>query len=221
MILALAMVFSFMPVSAYGIQITDTTAPTLVNASRTSNTKITVTLSENCVNLTKADSGGFTVTETGGMATYPVSATAPGDSASHVVLTVADISASCVQGVTVTYTKVPDGTITDVKGNALETNSSGVAVAAWDGTLPTLVSASLTSDTSITLALSKECQKPRKDGQRRLHGNRDGRICGIYGIHNRAGRRYGSRCSDRGRSVGVKQQRRHNYLYARHKRHDS
>ena len=39
----------------------DKLAPALVSAVRTNNTHLTVTLSENCVNLTKANDGGFTV----------------------------------------------------------------------------------------------------------------------------------------------------------------
>ncbi|NCB52651.1 MAG: leucine-rich repeat domain-containing protein, partial [Clostridia bacterium] len=158
MLLTFAMIISFLPVSAYGIATTDTAPPTLMSASRTSNTAITVTLSENCQNLTKTGDGGFTVTQTGGTATYAVTATAQGADLKHAVLTVADLPESCDSGVTVTYTKGINGTIADTAGNALETGSTGVAVPAWDGTPPTLMSASLTSSTQITVALSEDCQ---------------------------------------------------------------
>ena len=84
MIMAFAMIISFLPVSAYGIVTSDTTPPTLLSASRTSDTSITVTLSENCANLTKTGDGGFTVTQTSGTATYTVSATAQVIDLKHV-----------------------------------------------------------------------------------------------------------------------------------------
>ncbi len=158
-VLSFAMIVSFLPISAYGyVTPTDSTPPTLMSASRTSNTEITVTLSENCVNLTKSGDGGFTVTQTSGASTYLVSATAQVIDLKHVALTVEDMPASCDQGVTVTCTKGINGTIADTAGNALETTSTGVAVPAWDGTPPTLVSASLISSTEITVTLSEDCQ---------------------------------------------------------------
>jgi len=119
----------------------DVTAPTLSSAARNSDTQITVTMSEAVVDPTAANTGGFTVTETGvGTATYPVSAIADGASAELVVLTVADMAASDAAGVTVTYTAGGEGLIADTAGNALETDDTGVVVAAW-GTVPTVAGA--------------------------------------------------------------------------------
>ncbi len=119
----------------------DTTTPTLLSAARDSNTQITVTLSEASQNLIKANSGGFTVFETGNPGTtYGVSATAQGLDSSHVVLTVADLGVSAAQGLTVTYTAGVNGTIQDLAGNALATDGTGVTIALWDNTAPTVSS---------------------------------------------------------------------------------
>lgn len=116
----------------------DKLAPTMISATRTDNTHITVTLNENCLNLTKANDGGFTVAETGAPGiTYAVSAIAQGGDASHVVLTVADMGVSAKEGVTVTYASGGNGTVQDIAGNAMATDGTGVAVAAWDTTAPT------------------------------------------------------------------------------------
>lgn len=114
----------------------DTTAPTLQSAVRDSNTQITVTLSEDSQNLTKANSGGFTVSETGTPGTtYVVRAIAQGLDSSHVVLTVADLEVSATKGLTVTYTAGTDGTIQDLAGNAMATNGTGITIDAWKTTV--------------------------------------------------------------------------------------
>lgn len=105
--------------------------PILQSAVYTSNTQITVTLSESCKNLAKANDGGFTVTETGTGTTFAVTATSQGVDDKQVVLTVADMAAAGVKGVTVTYTAGANGTITDIVGNQLATNSTGIEIPAW------------------------------------------------------------------------------------------
>jgi|GEM_PF-2442639 len=136
----------------------DTTSPTLVSASRINDTTILVELSEDCLNLEKTGDGGFTVTKTGDAATtYAVTATAQGADLTHIILTVGSIMTACSDGVTVTYAKGMNGTITDVVDKVLETDSVGVRAAAWDTDVPTLVSASRTSDTRLTVALSEDC----------------------------------------------------------------
>ncbi len=116
---------------------TDITPPTIFGAAKNSNTQITVTLSEACQNLAKANDGGFTVTKTGMATTYAVSATAQGTGSSHVVLTVADMGTAGASGVTVTYTAGVNGTIADTAGNALATDGTGQTIAAWDTDAPT------------------------------------------------------------------------------------
>nr|QNT35644.1 hypothetical protein GNCGGNMO_00006 [uncultured Methanosarcinales archaeon] len=114
-------------------------APTLSSAARDTDTQITVTMSEDVADPAAANTGGFTVAETGDPGTaYTVSAIAAGASADLVVLTVADMSASGAAGVTVTYTAGGEGLIEDTAGNLLETDATGVAVAAWDTAAPTL-----------------------------------------------------------------------------------
>jgi hypothetical protein len=118
----------------------DMTPPVLQNTVCDSDTQITVTLSEPCLNLAKENDGGFTVTKTGTVETFAVSGTAQGDDASHVILTVADMNAAKAKGVTVTYTAGDNGTITDIAGNPLATNSIGVVFSPWAPKLATPVS---------------------------------------------------------------------------------
>ena len=95
----------------------DKTVPTLSSAVRTDDTTITVTLSElaKTASITKANAGGFVVFETGTPATaYVVSSIAPGVDDTEVVLTVADVSASDLVGLTVTYTAGGNGTVADL-----------------------------------------------------------------------------------------------------------
>ena len=126
--------------------VADGQAPTMSSAARVDNTHITVTMNESVKNLGDAD-GGFIVAKNGDPeTTYAVSAIAAGSSANLVVLTVADISGSIATGVNVTYNaSATNGNITDLAGNALSTDTTGVIVAAWqtssggsggDGTYP-------------------------------------------------------------------------------------
>ncbi|NCC68568.1 MAG: hypothetical protein EOM14_10335, partial [Clostridia bacterium] len=127
----------------------DTTAPTISSASRTDNTHITVTLSEACQNLSKANDGGFTVTKTGTANTYAVSATSAG-AGNTVVLTVADMSSAGSAGVKVTYATGGNGTIADTAGNAMAADATGKTVAAWDTASPSVSSINRNSPVSET-----------------------------------------------------------------------
>lgn len=130
-----------MPVAqTTGVKIlNDKVLPTLVSAARTDNTHITVTLSENCTNIAKANDGGFAVEEKGTPATtYAVTSIAQGADASHVVLTVADMAVSDQKGVSVKYTAGGNGTIQDVAGNTMATNNTGVVIAPWNVPPPPL-----------------------------------------------------------------------------------
>ena len=134
----------------------DLKSPIIQRVERTSNnTSITVILSENCTNIDKANDGGFKVEETGTPAkTYVVSAISQGSDARHVILTVADISASYKKGVTVKYTAGGNGTIQDIAGNIMATDSTGKAINAWrkpstnDSTSTTILSPTPTSSTT-------------------------------------------------------------------------
>lgn len=117
-----------------GSFITDFTAPTLSSATRTNDTTLDVALSELALlaGIDKDSAGGFVVYETGAPGTlYAVSAINPGGDNSHVVLTVADMSASALAGVTVTYVAGGLGTVADRAGNILATDATGVPVTAW------------------------------------------------------------------------------------------
>lgn len=109
----------------------DITPPTLQSAARDTDTQITVTLSEPSRNLGKPNNGGFTVKKTGTDETFEVSGTAEGADASQVVLTVADIATAAVKGLTVTYTAGGNEKITDIAGNPMATDSTGVAIDPW------------------------------------------------------------------------------------------
>ena len=106
----------------------DKFVPTITEASRTSDTSLIVTLSEDCKNIVKTGTGGFTVYKTGTTTAYAVSKIAQGVDASHVVLTVANLGTAGRVGVTVKYTKGTSGTVQDLAGNPLATNSIGVTV---------------------------------------------------------------------------------------------
>jgi hypothetical protein len=124
----------------------DTTVPALINVERTNNTHLTVSFSENCVNLVNANNGGFTVGETGSSITYAVTATTQGVDASHIILTVANMGASAKEGITVKYTAGGNGIIQDIAGNTMATDSIGVPVTAWDTTAPTITLSMLASN---------------------------------------------------------------------------
>ncbi|MDD3214187.1 MAG: hypothetical protein PHY64_10965, partial [Eubacteriales bacterium] len=137
-------VTSSVPGTAFGFDdivlgTSDSTPPTITGAVRNSDTQITVALSEACQNLSKFNDGGFTVHKTGDTSTtYAVSATAQNGDTSHVALTVANLGTAAGTGVTVTYTAGINGTIADLAGNPLATNTTGVTVDAWDITAPTV-----------------------------------------------------------------------------------
>lgn len=112
----------------------DKTVPTLASATRTSNTVLNVVISElvKAAGITKSNDGGFVVKETGAPGTvYAVSAVAPGVDNTHAVLTVANMAASNVAGVTVTYVAAGNGTVQDLAANPLATDATGVVVAPW------------------------------------------------------------------------------------------
>jgi hypothetical protein len=134
-----------MATDAVGVPVAgwDVTAPLLMKAVRDSGTQITVELSEDvsAASVTKSHDGGFHVSEQDDDAvTYPVTAIAPGNDASHVVLTVASTDRSGKEGLTVTYTAGGHGTVQDIAGNALESDAIGQKIASWDNTAPTLIS---------------------------------------------------------------------------------
>lgn len=135
----------------------DKTAPTLSSATKTNVTTLDVVVSELCGtdSITKANAGGFTVFQTGTPATtYAVSSIAPGVDNTHVVLTVADVTASSLAGITVAYAAGGNGTVADLAGNTMATNATGVTIAAWDA-VPTMVSASRQSNTVLFVTLSE------------------------------------------------------------------
>ena len=112
----------------------DVAAPTLSSAARTNNTTIEVTLSEllDVDTITKSNDGGFTVEDASTPATtYAVTAIAPGATRNKVILTVATIAASQANEVKVKYAATGNGTVTDIAGNALATDATGVTIASW------------------------------------------------------------------------------------------
>lgn len=112
----------------------DKTLISLDSAVRDTDTQLTVTLSELALNTTidKANAGGFVVHATGAPGTtYAVSAIAPGATDDEVELTVADVSASSLVGLTIKYTAGGNGTVSDLSGNLMATDATGVPVSAW------------------------------------------------------------------------------------------
>jgi S-layer homology domain. len=161
----------------------DATPPVLFDAVRNSNTQITLELSKNAdaATITKSGHGGFTVEETSNdSVSYPVTGIAPGSDSRHIVLTVADMSLSSEEGVTVKYTAGGSGTVADAAGNAMATNTTGVSIPAWDATAPTLTEAVRNSDTQITVALSEDIKADsvtkHNDGGFRVTENGDNSV---------------------------------------------
>ena len=111
----------------------DKTKPTITSVQRISNTSVKVFLSElaQASTITKANSGGFVVTKTGGGATYTVNSIAPGTTNGEVVLTVSTISGAAANGITVTYVQGGNGTVADVAGNLMDNDAVGVSAPAW------------------------------------------------------------------------------------------
>lgn len=136
----------------------DNTAPAISSSARNTNTQITVTLSQLALasTITKANDGGFIVTETGWVATYAVSAIAPGATNDLVVLTVANMGVSAKEGVTVTYTAGGNGTVSDLVWNTMATDAVGAAITAWDTTAPTMASGERLSNTVLRITLSED-----------------------------------------------------------------
>lgn len=135
----------------------DKTAPTLASATRTGDTTLNVVLSELAITgtITKANAGGFTVFRTWSpWTTYAVSSIAPWIDNTHVVLTVANVWASSLIGLTVAYTAGGNGTVTDLAWNVLATNWTGVEIPAWDA-VPTMLSATRQSNTVLFVTLSE------------------------------------------------------------------
>ena len=121
---------------------TDLAAPIMLSAVRDNDTTITVTLSELADNgsLAAGDYGGFAVNRTGGGANYVVASTAAGGTDDKVVLTVANMATSASAGVTITYTNDASGNVTDDAAalNPLATDGTGVDIASWDISAPTI-----------------------------------------------------------------------------------
>lgn len=135
----------------------DKTVPTLSSATRTWDTTLNVVVSELCwtASITKANAGWFVVFETWTPATtYTVSSIAPWVDNTHIVLTVANVSASDLVWLTVTYTAGGNGTVSDLAWNLLATNWTWVVITAWD-VWPTLLSASRQSATVLFVTLSE------------------------------------------------------------------
>ena len=110
----------------------DSVAPTIQSAAYTSDTQITITLSEECQGLANAsNNGGFTVTKTGSADTYTVNSTQEGTTSHTIILNVDDISAAGTAGVTVTYNASNNGSVSDLMGNSMKTDDTGVAIDAW------------------------------------------------------------------------------------------
>jgi hypothetical protein len=112
----------------------DRTAPTLASAVRTNDTTFVVTLSELALDTTTtaANDGGFIAHETGTPGTtYAVTGIAPGATDDEVVLTVANAGASSAAGLTIKYSSAGNGNVTDLAGNEMVTDNTGVVVAAW------------------------------------------------------------------------------------------
>lgn len=136
----------------------DQKPPVIERVEKTSNTSITVILSEDCTNIDKDNDGGFTVEETGNPAiTYAVSSIVQGSDARHVILTVANISSSSQKGLKIKYTAGGNGTIQDIAGNIMATNDTGITIAAWS--IPSSHSSS-TSSTPATPSTPVPTQTP-------------------------------------------------------------
>lgn len=137
----------------------DKTVPTLVSLTRDSNTQITVTLSEFAKEstITKANAGWFVVADTVTPATtYAVSAIAPWATDDLVVLTVASMAASGINGITVTYTQWGNGTVSDLAANLLATDAVGLSIPSWD-VVPTMISAERIANTTLRVTISEDC----------------------------------------------------------------
>ncbi len=132
----------------------DTAVPSLLSATKDSDTQITVTLDE-IVRTNGTNPADFTVTDGLGNV-YTVSNQADGTADdSNIVLTVADLSGA-VGDLTVTYAN-NNSEISDFGGNDLATDATGVVIDS-DNTAPTLVSGSKESNTELILTFSEPVQ---------------------------------------------------------------
>lgn len=117
-----------------GVGVTyDKTGIVILSVALITDTTIEVTLSEvaKTASITKANAGWFTVVDTDEeTTTYAVSEIAPGVTDDKIILTLADVSASDVTGITVKYTVGGNGTVQDLSWNLLATNP-GVAIPSW------------------------------------------------------------------------------------------
>ncbi len=122
------------------LDLEDVLPPEIVSISRSGNTMLIVTLSEDVTGLAQANDGGFTVEETDseGQIAYPVVTTARGVNDRQIVLTVArDFAVSAREGLTVRYTASGNGRIADLAGNPLaSTDEGGFFVDPWDTDAP-------------------------------------------------------------------------------------
>ncbi|HWQ76055.1 MAG TPA: S-layer homology domain-containing protein [Syntrophomonas sp.] len=138
----------------------DTDPPTLVSAQMLDDTHITAALSEDCTNISKANDGGFSVTETGSGTAYAVTAVAPHGDNRHIKLDVEDMSPSARAGVTLKYLAGGHGNIQDTAGNPMSDNLSGILISPWHTDEPvssvTITSAILAIDNSyLDLSVSE------------------------------------------------------------------
>lgn len=111
--------------------------PALLNAVRMDNTHLSVTLSEDCLNLNQNNDGGFSVADLGSRGiTYPVTAISQGASAKEIILTIPDPNASAKYGLMIKYTAFGNGIIRDLGGNILPTDTNGYTIAPWGENRP-------------------------------------------------------------------------------------
>lgn len=130
----------------------DRVAPLLISGTKSNNTTITLTFSEN-VQTNGTNPTDFTVTDGTGSA-FVVSAQSDGTiNDTNITLTVADLS-TAVGDLKVTYAN-NNSEIRDASGNVLATNANGIVIDI-DTNAPTLVSATKDSNTQITLTLNEK-----------------------------------------------------------------
>ncbi|WP_452611709.1 MBG domain-containing protein, partial [Roseivirga echinicomitans] len=127
--------------------------PSLVSASKTNNTTITLTYSEN-VQTNGTNPTDFTVTDCRGN-TFEVTAQTDGTAGdTEIVLTVASMEFA-VGDINISYTN-NNAEISDLLGREQVTDNLGVNIKApADAVVPTLVSASKDNSTQITLSFSE------------------------------------------------------------------
>lgn len=138
--------------------LTDLTAPSIVDAARSSDTEIVVTFSEDVVGLDEADPADFLVVETGsdGSVEYEVTNVARGADDRHAVLTVSPMATSGKEGVTLLYTPGVRATIEDPSGHALAaTEPEGVEIDPWDTVAPGISSVTRVDDVTLSVTFTE------------------------------------------------------------------